>query len=297
MIAEFDYHLPSALDEACSLKKEHGNRGIVVAGGSDVYAKMHSGDHLYDHVIDLKKIDALKGIEWSEDKGLSIGALATHHAIERHPLICKRFGLLVQGVRTIGSLQVRNRGTIGGNICTAAPSADAVGPLLALGADCLVHGLSGDRLIALKDFFAGPKKTVLAEDEILAKVIVPAPPARYGGAYFKYGRRNAMEIALLGVSVYLEVENDGKTCRKMRIALGTSAPTPIRAYKTEEYYIGKDLSDKNAVEAGGEVVLNDASPRSSWRADGDFRRSLLKLLVPRTVKTAYSSFGQELTIC
>jgi CO/xanthine dehydrogenase FAD-binding subunit len=293
MIAKFDYHVPATLDEACALKKEYGNTGIVVAGGSDVYAKMHSGDHLHDHVIDIKKIPEMHGIQWSEKEGLSLGAAVTHHEIERHPVIRERYNVLVQGVQTIGSLQVRNRGTIGGNICTAAPSADAVGPLLVLDASCVIHGLSGQRTVALKDFFTGPKTTVLKEDEILAKVTIPTHPVSFGGAYFKYGRRNAMEIALLGVSVYLEVAEDGKTCTVMRIALGTSAPTPIRATKTEAYFIGKDLTDKQSVEAASEIILEDASPRNSWRADGEFRRSLLKLLVPRTVRTAYGSLTQE----
>ncbi|MDD3822180.1 MAG: FAD binding domain-containing protein [Sphaerochaetaceae bacterium] len=293
MIARFDYHVPASLDEACALKKEYGNTGIVVAGGSDVYAKMHLGDHLYDHVIDIKKIEDMQGIRWSETEGLSLGAAVTHHEIERHPVIKERYDVLVQGVRTIGSLQVRNRGTIGGNICTAAPSADGIGPLLVLDASCVIHGLGGERTVPLKDFFTGPKQTVLADDEVLVRVTVPTPAPSYGGAYFKYGRRNAMEIALLGISVYLEVADDGKTCSAMRIALGTSAPIPIRAQKTEAYYIGKDLSDRQVVEAASSIILEDASPRNSWRADGEFRRSLLKLLVPRTVRTAYGALTRE----
>ena len=293
MIAKFDYHAPATLNEACVLKKELGKSAIVVAGGSDVYAKLHHGDHVYDHVIDIKKIPEMHGIIWDEKAGLSLGAAVTHHEIERNEVINERYQVLVQGVRTIGSLQVRNRGTIGGNICTAAPSADAVGPLLVLEATCVVHGVNGERTVPLAEFFAGPKKTVLAQDEILVRVILPPPPKKYGGAYFKYGRRNAMEIALLGVTVYLEVDTDGKTCTEMRIALGTSAPTPIRAPKTEAYYIGKDLSDRAAVEGGSALILEDASPRHSWRADGQFRKDLLRLLVPRTVRTAYGTLNQE----
>lgn len=291
MIAKFDYHAPTTLAEACALKKEFGKTGIIVAGGSDVYAKLHDGNHAFDHVIDIKKIPEMHGIVWSEKTGLSIGAAVTHHEIERHPDILKHYGVLVEGVRTIGSLQVRNRGTIGGNICTAAPSADGVGPMLVLEASCVVQGVSGKRTIPLVDFFAGPKQTILKEDEVLVRVTMPPTVSSYGGSYFKYGRRNAMEIALLGISVYLEVAKDGKTCTAMRIALGTSAPTPIRARNTEAYYIGKDLTDKDMVEKGGAVILEDASPRSSWRADGDFRRTLLQLLVPRTVREAYGKLS------
>ena len=293
MIAKFDYHVPKTLLEACELKKEFGNSGVIVAGGSDVYAKLHHGDHIYDHVIDIKKIPEMHGIQWSEEEGLSIGATVTHHEIERHPIINEKYGVLVQGVRTIGSLQVRSRGTIGGNICTAAPSADGVGPLLVLEAACVVQGLAGERIIPLINFFAGPKRTVLAPDEVLVRITMKTPSAKYGGAYFKYGRRNAMEIALLGISVYLEVADDKKTCTSMRIALGTSAPTPIRIPKTEAYFIGKDLTDKDVLEKGGALVLEEASPRSSWRAASTFRMTLLKQLVPRTIRTAYKNLIEE----
>lgn len=293
MIAKFEYHAPTTLGEACALKKEFGKTGVIVAGGSDVYAKLHTGEHTYDHVIDIKKIPEMQGIMWSQQAGLSIGASVTHHEIERHPAILEHYAVLVEGVRTIGSLQVRNRGTIGGNICTAAPSADAVGPLLVLEASCIIQGVDGERTVNLVDFFTGPKQTVLKEDEILVRITMPPTPSSYGGSYFKYGRRNAMEIALLGISVYLEVAQDRKHCTAMRIALGTSAPTPIRAHNTEAYYIGKDLSDKDVVQKGGEIILQDASPRSSWRANGEFRRTLLQLLVPRTVRDAYSKLKGE----
>ena len=293
MIAKFDYHVPATLKEACEMKQEYGSSGVIVAGGSDVYAKLHDGNHRYDHVIDIKKIPEMKGIEWSEQEGLSLGAAVTHHEIERHPVITERYQVLVQGVRTVGSLQVRNRGTIGGNICTAAPSADGVGPLLVLNSECVIHGIGGERIVPLAEFFTGPKRTVLRSDEVLVRVRMKNPASRYGGAYFKYGRRNAMEIALLNISVYLEVDDDNKTCTEMRIALGTSAPTPIRVHKTEQYFIGKDLTDNEAVAKGGDLVIGEASPRSSWRANSNFRLTLLRQLVPRTVKTAYKSLIEE----
>jgi CO/xanthine dehydrogenase FAD-binding subunit len=294
MIAKFDYHEPKTLIEACELKKEFGQNGIVVAGGSDVYAKMHDGNHHYDHVIDIKKIPEMQGIYWSEKDGLSIGAAVTLHEIERHPIINEKYQVLVQGVRTIGSLQVRNRGTIGGNICTAAPSADSAGPLLVLNAECVIQGIDGQRIVPISKFFTGPKKTVINQDEVLVQIRLKNTVAKFGGAYFKYGRRNAMEIALLNISVYLEVDKDNKTCTEMRIALGTSAPTPIRISKTEQFFIGKDLSNKEILNEGGKLVLEEASPRSSWRAESSFRLKLLQQLVPRTVKMAYKNLIEEI---
>ncbi|MBI9102724.1 MAG: FAD binding domain-containing protein [Spirochaetales bacterium] len=203
------------------------------------------------------------------------------------------YPVLEKGVKTIGSLQVRNRGTIGGNICTAAPSADGIGPLLVLNTICEVSGITGSRQVPLENFFTGPKQTVLEDDEILTSILIPPVPYKYGGAYFKYGRRNAMEIALLGISVYLVVAEDNKTCTDIRIALTTSAPTPIRVGKTENFLKGKDLTNYDNLSEAGKVVLTEAKPRSSWRSSAEFRYELLEKLVPRTIKTAFSRAVDE----
>jgi CO/xanthine dehydrogenase FAD-binding subunit len=122
---------------------------------------------------------------------------------------------------------------------------------------------------------------------------MPLAAEKYGSSYFKYGRRNAMEIALMAVSVYLETEKDNKTCREIRIALGTSAPTPIRARDTESFLRGKDLTDPGVLKEAGKVVLAEAKPRSSWRSSAEFRRDLLEKLVPRTIRKAFDNIRVE----
>ena len=292
MLPKFEYHIPETVEAACRLKKELGDGAEFVAGGTDTYAKMHNEGREIPHIIDLKYIPGLCGIAWEPEKGLTLGALTTHHEIANKDIIKKKYPVLAEGVMTIGSYQVRNRGTIGGNICTAAPSADGIGPLLVLDALCEIAGSEGIRQVPLENFFTGPKKTVLKHDELLTRIFLPPVSDNYGGAYFKYGRRNAMEIALQAVSVYLEVEGDGKTCSAVRIALATSAPTPIRARETEKYLLGVDLTDDEKLARAGEIVLTEANPRSSWRASAEFRKDLLLKLVPRTVKTAYGRIGR-----
>nr|MDA3832832.1 FAD binding domain-containing protein [Spirochaetales bacterium] len=230
---------------------------------------------------------------YDRTSGLDVGALVTHHEIETNKDVLSLYPVLAEGVKTIGSLQVRSRGTVGGNICTAAPSADAVGPLLVLDAVCEIQGLSGRRTVPMAAFFTGPKMTVLQDDEILTGIHIPCVPETYGSSYYKYGRRNAMEIALQTITAYVEVGSDGKTCSRIRVALGTSAPTPIRASMTEQYYLGKDLSDEAVIAGGGDVVLKEATPRSSWRSSAGFRRDLLLRLVPRTVKRAYENIFEK----
>ncbi len=292
MLPEFEFYLPETLDEAFNVKRQYGQDAEYVAGGTDVYAKMHTEGHSYPHIIDLKKIPELQGIVEMENREISMGSMVTHHEIWASPVMKKNYFILTEGVFTIGSHQVRNRGTIGGNICTAAPSADGIGPLLVLNARAVVKGSSGERVIPLEKFFTGPKKTVLEGDEVLARIMIPPVSERSGGAYFKYGRRNAMEIALQAISVFLQVEEDGKTCSDVRIALGTSAPTPIRAYGTEEYLKGKDLTNDTLIAETGRVILNEARPRSSWRSSAEFRKDLLVKLVPRTIRKAYSRIDQ-----
>lgn len=293
MLPKFELHIPDTIEEACRLKKELGPGAEIVAGGTDVYAKMHNGGNSPAHIIDLKNINELKGIKFNPETGLRLGVLVTHHEIETSVIINKYFPVLAEGAQSIGSLQVRNRGTMGGNICTAAPSADGIGPLMVLEAVCEVQCPEGKRTVALEDFFTGPKRTVLKNDEILTGIKIPPAVEKYGSSYFKYGRRNAMEIALLGISVYLETEKDNKTCRAIRIALGTSAPTPIRARDTESFLLGKDLTDPEVLKKAGKVVLTEAKPRSSWRSSAEFRRDLLEGLVPRTIREAFDKIRVE----
>ncbi len=287
MIPEFKLYLPESVEEACKLRSELGPAAEIVAGGTDVYVKMHKGEHRPKFIIDIKNIPELKDIKGDEKTGLDIGSMVTHHEVETSDVVLKHYPVLFEGVNTIGSLQIRNRGTLGGNICTAAPSADGIGPLLVLNAICVVQGLKGMRTIPLEDFFSGPKQTVLKKDDVLVRILVPPVTGENGSAYYKYGRRKAMEIALMGITVYVEVNADGKSCSDARLALATSAPIPIRAKMTEAYLKGKDLSDPVVLKAAGKLVLEEAKPRSSWRSSAEFRRNLLRNLVPKIIHRAY----------
>ena len=293
MIPAFELHVPETVDEACRLKLELGDRADILAGGTDLFVEMHGGRHRSENIISLRYIDELKKIDFDPAEGLAIGSMVTLHEMETHPVIREKYAVLFQAVNTIGSLQTRNLATIGGNICTAAPSADGIPPLLVLNARCVVQGLDGTRTVPIDEFFVGPKRSALKADEILVRVVVPPTPKAYGGSYFKYGRRNAMEIALQGICVYVETESNGKTCKEARIALATSAPTPIRTPKTEAFLKGKDLTDDEVLAQTGVLIQEEANPRSSWRSSEEFRRDLLEKLVPRTIRAAYAQLGEE----
>jgi Aerobic-type carbon monoxide dehydrogenase, middle subunit CoxM/CutM homologs len=284
MLCEFELYTPATIQEACQLKKQGAK---IVAGGTDVYVSMHGGTK-YDALADIKNIPELSGESFDEKDGLDLGCLTTHRKIETWDVIRKYYPAMFDGCSHVGAVQTRCRGTLGGNICNAVPSADSIGPMLVHDAVCVTEGPEGEKRIPLCYFFTGPKHTVLADDEILKRILVPVPAPNASSAYIKYTRRNAMDLALLGVSAYLEL--DGCTIKTVRIALTTSAPTPIRARKAEEYLTGKEACTEVFTEAG-DITASEGSPRTSWRASKEFRLALLKELTLRVLEQAAARIG------
>lgn len=284
MLNKFELLIPQTLDEALTQYAESGNKCKILAGGTDVLVSMHGGHKAYPLLMDIKNLEELKGVEYTPEKGLVIGALTTHRYLEMLPVIKEVYPALYEGVSQVGCVQTRYRGTIGGNICNAAPSGETLGPLLALNASVVVQSVKGKRIIPFSEFFPGPKKTVLQEGELLVQILVPSPVPKSSSAYTKFTRRNAMDLALLGSAVDITCEN-GKTCKSIRVSLTTAAPTVIRAIKTEEFLMGKDLTEEVMKEAG-EIAAAEAKPRSSWRSSEEYRREVLKAIVPRTIVTA-----------
>ncbi len=279
MLPEFDLIIPKTLEEACSLKLQGGR---ILAGGTDVLVSMHGGALQPRTLIDIKGLCELRGMTETEE-GLDIGALTTHREIEVSPLIRQKYTALFEGCSQVGSMQIRFRGTLGGNICNAVPSADSTGPLLALGAVCVIAGSQGERVVPLSDFFTGAKSTVLKDDELLKRVLLPLPASQSGSCYSKFTRRNAMDIALYGVSCYIALRDE--KIEAARISLTTAAPTPIRAYEAEKVLIGQIPGEALAAEAG-KCARAEARPRSSWRSSAEFRLALTEELTARTVMTA-----------
>ncbi len=282
MLPKFELVTPRDLDEAVGALVELGDKAALYAGGTDLLVQMRAGRIKPQYLIDIKRLDALKGIGYSGGGELRIGALVTHREIETSPLIRERFPVLWDGASKVGSVQIRNRGTVGGNICNALPSADDVGPLIVLGARLRILGPRGERELALEDFYLGPRQTLLAKDEILLEFRVPAGAGQ--GAYIKYSPRKAMDLALLGVSVYLEKNGDG-ACQAARIALTTAGPIPMRAREAEDCLLGQAPTDEVLCRAG-EIAAREARPRTSWRSSEAYRRELLKVLVPRAGRLA-----------
>lgn len=281
MLPSFELYMPETVSEACRMKQQL--KAMVVAGGTDVFVAMHGGALRPEALIDIKGIEELHSFEQTEDT-VTLGALTKHRFIEESNYFRSRFTALFEGCSQVGSVQIRQRGTLGGNICNAVPSADSIGPLLVFDTICTVASETGEREVPLKDFFLGPKKTVLGPDELLKALVLPVPAPRSGSCYIKYTRRKAMDLALCGYSILLTLDEDD-TIITARTALTTCAPTPIRGEKVEAYLLGKKVSQVEP-ETLGSLAAGDARPRSSWRASAEFRLEIIKELSVRAFRTA-----------
>jgi CO/xanthine dehydrogenase FAD-binding subunit len=209
----------------------------------------------------------------------------THRMLELSPVIKKHFPILIDAVTHIGSVQIRNVATIGGNIVNAVPSADGAIPLITLGAQIRIRGPKGERSMALENLFIGPGQTLLETGEILLEFVIPRLPPRTGAAYVKHTRREAMELPLLGVAVLISLAEDRVTCTDARIGLGVLAPTPMRAKNAEALLKGRELTEE-VLKKAGKAAAEECKARDSIRGEAWYRRDMVEVLVPRMARVA-----------
>ncbi|MEW5920827.1 MAG: FAD binding domain-containing protein [Bacillota bacterium] len=274
----FTYYEPESLKEAIALLEKNGETARLLAGGTDLIVEIKQEKKSPDHLVSLRRIPGLQEMDFSDGE-LCIGAMVTHRMIEKAELIRDKYSLLADAVDNLGSVQVRNVATIGGNICNAAPSADTAAPLVALGARLVVEGPAGERQIPIDEFFKGPGKTDLGAGEILRCIRIPALPQGAGSCYIKHARRKAMDLPLLGIAVII-VPDANMVCREARIALSLAGPKPFRAEQAEAFVTGKPLSEEVWKQAG-EIAVGESNPRSSFRTTAAYRRKMIGTLIPR----------------
>jgi carbon-monoxide dehydrogenase medium subunit len=278
---KFEYLIPRSLDEAISLHESHGERAKYIAGGTDVMVKIKEGKMAPDYLISLKNILGPDSSFLKHENGeLRISALATHRMLENSSLVRTQYPILHDAVKNIGSVQIRNVATIGGNLVNAVPSADGAIPLIALDAKVSILGTKGRRSMDLVRFFLGPGQCDLEHGEILTEITIPPLLPRTGSAYVKHGRREAMELPMLGVGVLVSLDQNLKTCVKARVCLGVAAPTPFRAMISEEFLEGKVIDEEILAEAG-KIAGKESRVRDSIRGVAWYRREMVAVLVKR----------------
>jgi carbon-monoxide dehydrogenase medium subunit len=275
--------------DAVALLAQHSQTGKVkvLAGGTDLMAdlKFSPASHHPSVVVDISRADDLRTLA-VRDEGLVIGALVTHTQIMRSPIIRDMFPALVDAAHTIGAVQTRNLGTLGGNLVTGVPSMDSGPTLVALEAIASIATPAGRRQVPLSDFWTGPRKTVLKADEILAEIIIPKKNLGKPAHFLKFGLRKGQALALVNVAAAVFFDWDKNVFVAPRIALGAVAPKVIRASQAETFLEGRKVSPE-AMEEAGRMAVNDAKPISDFRASAEYRKDLVAVLTKRALEGAY----------
>ena len=266
---------------------------VVISGGSDVLIKSREGKLAGCSLVSIHGIKELEGIGMEEDGTIVIGPATTFSHIANNDMIQKHIPMLGDAVDMAGGPQLRNIGTIGGNVCNGVTSADSASSLCCLDAVLVLKGPDSVREVPISQWYTGPGRTVRNHDEVLTAIRIKKENYQgYGGHYIKYGKRSAMEIATLGCAVSVKLTEDKRYIQDLRLGYGVAAPTPIRCHKTEGAVKGMETGEALA-QAVGKSALEEVNPRSSWRASREFRLQLVEELGRRAVKQAVINAGGE----
>ena len=280
---KFSYFEAKSIEEAVSLLSEYGEKSRIIAGGTDLLVQIRGRAIKPEYVIDIGGIDGLDYIKYDKRQGLTIGVLTPISALEKSSELQERFPVISQAASQLGSVAIRNMGTIGGNLCNASPSADMAPSLIGLSANVKLVGPGGERLVPLEDFFTGPGSTVLGKGEMLVEIQVPESEANTKGIYLKHGLRGTIDLAIVGVAAVATLEADSKICKDIKIVLGAVAPTPMRAREAEEILRNKRI-DEVLINKSAEAAADEARPISDVRASAVYRKEMVKVFTRRAIK-------------
>lgn len=281
---------PKTIDEAVQMLHDD-NESIIINGGSDVLIKNREGHLSNLPLVSIYNIEELKKIYIDENESIIIGSGASFTAIENNEIINKYMDFLAYSVGQVGGPQIRNIGTMGGNICNGVPSADSCTSALGLNAYLHLKSMNGTRIVPISEFYVGAGKTVRQRDELLTHFEIKKEDyLGYTGNYIKYAMRNAMDIATLSCTVMTKLSDDKTTLEDVRITYGVASATPIRSPKLEEKLIGQKV-DENLIKIIDENYTLDVNPRDSWRASKDFRLHIIRELARRNLNAAIIKGG------
>lgn len=264
---------------------------VIISGGSDVLIKIREGKLAGSNLISIHDIAALKGVHMQKDGTIAIGPATSFSHITQNEIIQKHIPVLGDAVDQVGGPQIRNIGTIGGNVCNGVTSADSASTLFSLNAKLELTGKNGKRVVPIGEFYVSAGRTVRAHDEILTAIYIEKENYENCGAhYIKYAQRNAMDIATLGCAVNVRLSADKKTVEDVRLAYGVAGPVPMRCPEAEKAITGMQISEK-MFDLIAEKAAQEVNPRTSWRASKEFRLQLVQELARRVLKQAILNAG------
>lgn len=287
----FDYIEPTTLEEAARALSVDDLVGKIIAGGTDILVQLKGEKLAVDRLVSLSRIPGLRSIH-HDGQWVNIGAMTTIREIETSDFIRQSVPILFDAVERLGSVQIRNVATLGGNICNAAPSADTIPALLALKAEVAYWSSNEIKKQTLREFFVGPGETVLNRGDIVTSIRFEKPRPRSAGAYLKFSRRKGMDLPLLGIAVHVQTDESLFRCEDVTIALGVAAPTPIRLMGVEKVLKGERITEKILAHAA-ELASEEAKPRDSFRCSAAYRRAMIKNLLPEVINSALSRIARD----
>jgi aerobic carbon-monoxide dehydrogenase medium subunit len=282
---DYQYFDPHTLEEAFKIMQAGGSEVIPVAGGTDVLPDVLNHKRPVGHILNLTSIKSISGIR--SNGSLRIGATTTFHQIHTSPLVRATSMMLAEAAGQIGSRQIQNLATLGGNVCTALPGADSVPPLVAAGAELIITSLAGERRVAVEDFITGPRQTLLEPGELVTEFFLPVRPPGTGTAYLTHTTLKASGSTVVGVAVSLTLDLNGRVCQS-RIALGNCSSAPLRAHDAELFLKDQRLSEGVVFEAA-RITAESAKVEDSLKwASVEYRRELVRVLTSRAIHQAES---------
>jgi len=288
-LPDFEYFEPQSVAEACALVEEGPEGSALYAGGTDVLVNLKEGLASVPRLVSLRLLAELGRVDCSEERGLSLGATATITQVARHPGVARCYPGLLDAALSLAAEQVRNSATVGGNLCSAVPSADMAPILLALGARLRLRSRSGERVVPLAAFFRGPRQTVLERGEVLVTIEVDPPGAGLGSASIRQGGRESLSLPLASAAAAVRMVGD--TCKDAVVALGAVAPTPLVATAVGDFLRGRTLTPDVLHEAG-EMASAAARPIDDLRASMEYRLELVRVLTRRVLARAADRAGR-----
>lgn len=285
------YLSPTSVQEALEILQSYRGQARVISGGTDLVPEIKREIRKVKCLVDISGIEELKKIEQDGDN-IKIGAGVTHSEIASSKLVIDKFPALAKASGEVGSPQIRRIATIGGNICSARPAADTIGPLIGYGVEAKLADKVGERWIALEKLFIGPGETIIRPSEILTELLIKTPtPGTYSG-YIKFGLRKALEIAIVSVTSVITLDQGSGQCKRARIVLGAVAPTLICCPETEGVLVGKKITKELAAQAAT-LAAQSCRPISDIRGSAEYRREIVKVLVRRSLEQVMQMAAQR----
>ncbi|MEE8120799.1 MAG: xanthine dehydrogenase family protein subunit M [Anaerolineales bacterium] len=291
-LPQFDYIKAETAERAIDLLQEKGAAARILMGGTDLFVQMRNGDLTPDTLVDLKNLPGMDTIIFSKKGGLTVGAAVTMNALARNPDVLKHYPLLVEAAESVASYQLRNRATVGGNLCNASPAADTAPAALVLEADLTAIGPKGERMIHVTDFFMSPGVNALEAGEFLTRINFRNQPKGWKGRYLKIGRNAGGDLAIVGVAVMGYLDQDAPSGFRFRIALASVAPTPIRVREVEENLAQSPITEA-AIEVAAEEAQKVSTPIDDVRASARYRKAMVRELTRRGLTEVWSLLKKE----